>query len=106
MQLASHKWHEGQNDDTPFTKYLLGIILSAYRDFEERLNIVSDKKNAKEMVKEVFSVKLGKVTKSDIMEFCPTLSRSAIEKALRELISDSDICKYGKGPATYYVLNI
>ena len=106
LQLASHKWHEGQNDDTPFTKYLLGIILSAYRDFEERLNIVSEKKNAKEMVKEVFSVKLGKVTKSDIMEFCPTLSRSAIEKALRELISDSDICKYGKGPATYYVLNI
>lgn len=41
------------------------------------------------MVKEVFSVKLGKITKSDIMEMCPNLSRSAVEKALRELVAEN-----------------
>lgn len=105
LQQASENWHEGTNDDTAFTKYLLGVILSAYRDFEERLEIVSSKKSAKDMVKEVFSVKLGQIKKSDIMEMCPNLSRSAVEKALRELIADNYITKHGKGPATFYVVN-
>lgn len=101
---ASENWHEGQNDDTAFTKYLLGVILSAYRDFEERLHIITGKKTAREMVREVFAIKLGKVTKSDIMEMCPSLSRSAVEKALRELIEENHISKHGNGPATFYVV--
>lgn len=104
LLLASENWHDGKNDNTVFTKYILGIILSAYRDFEERLQIVSSKKTAKEMVREVFSIKLGKITKSDIMEMCPSLSRSAVEKALRELVSEKYILKQGSGPATFYTL--
>ncbi len=104
LLLASENWHDGKNDNTVFTKYILGIILSAYRDFEERLQIVSSKKTAKEMVREVFSIKLGKITKSDIMEMCPNLSRSAVEKALRELVSEKYILKQGSGPATFYTL--
>lgn len=106
LQAASENWHNNLNDDTPFTKYILGIVLSAYRDFEERLEIVSEKKTARQMVQDAFSVKIGKITKSDIMELCPTLSRSAVEKALRELVESGEIQKYGKGPATFYVSNI
>lgn len=104
LQLASENWHDGINDDTAFTKYILGVVLSAYRDFEERLQIVSGKKTSKEMVKEVFAVKLGKITKSDIMEMCPNLSRSAVEKALRELVAEKHIVKHGNGPATFYIM--
>lgn len=104
LQTASINWHDGTNDDTAFTKYILGVILSAYRDFEERLQIVANKKTSKEMVREVFTVKLGKITKSDIMEMCPNLSRSAVEKALRELIAENYIVKHGKGPATFYTV--
>ena len=104
LQSSSVKWHEGKNDDTTFTKYMLGVILSAYRDFEERLEIVADKKSAFDMVKEAMKVKLGKITKSDIMELCPSLSRSAVEKALRDLIATGFISKHGSGPATFYLL--
>lgn len=34
LEQTSGKWHEAKNDPTPFIKYLLGIILSCYRDFE------------------------------------------------------------------------
>ena len=104
LRSSSLNWHEGKNDDTAFTKYLLGVILSAYRDFEERLEIVFDKRSAIDMVKEVFNVKFGKVTKSDIMELCPSLGRSTVEKALRDLISVGHISKHGNGPATFYTL--
>lgn len=104
LQLASENWYDGTNDDSVFTKYILGVVLSAYRDFEERLQIITSNKTAKEMVKEVFAIKLGKITKSDIMEMCPNLSRSAVEKALRELLAEKNIVKYGKGPATFYTV--
>lgn len=104
LQLASENWHEGNNDDTAFTKYMLGVILSAYRDFEERLELISNKKTAKEMVREVFLLKLGKITKSDIMEMCPNLSRSAVERALRELLKENIIIRHGNGPATFYTI--
>lgn len=104
LQLSSKNWHEGNNDDTSFIKYILSIILSAYRDFDERLEIVSSNKTAKEMVKEVFSKTLGKIRKSLIMEMCPSLSRSSVEKALRELIAEKHIIKHGKGPTTFYTI--
>lgn len=66
--------------------------------------IVSGKKTAKEMVKEVFAVKLGKISKSDIMGMCPNLSRSAVEKALRELVAEKHSVKHGNGPATFYIM--
>lgn len=105
LQSASENWHNGTNDDTAFVKYLLGTILSAYRDFEERLELVSSKKTAKELVREAFGKKLGKVTKSDIMELCSNLSRSAVEKGIRELCAEGFITKHGNGPATFYVVN-
>ena len=33
-------WHEGAEDAVPFIKYLLGTILAAYKDFEERFALV------------------------------------------------------------------
>lgn len=105
MQSASENWHNDTNDDTAFVKYILGTILSAYRDFEDRLEIVSNKKTAKEMVREAFGKKLGKISKSDIMELCPSLSRSAVEKAIRELCAEGFITKHGNGPATFYVID-
>lgn len=36
---SSKNWHEDSNDNSPFTKYLLGTILAAYRDFEDRLSL-------------------------------------------------------------------
>lgn len=68
------------------------------------MEIVSTKKNAKEMVRDAFGKKVGKVTKSDIMELCPTLSRSAVEKAIRELCDEGFITKHGNGPATFYAV--
>lgn len=33
-------WHEGTEDVVPFIKYLLGTILAAYKDFEDRMSLV------------------------------------------------------------------
>ena len=103
LEQSSENWNEGTNDNTPFVKYLLGIILSAYRDFEERLNLIDDKISAIEMVEKVVNVRLGKFTKSDIQEECPSLARQTIEKALKQLCDSGKIKKQGSGSGTFYV---
>ena len=67
----------------PFIKYLLGTILAACRDFEDRFEIVEIKRPALEMVRLATCRKIGRFTKQDIMELCPSLSLSSVEGSLR-----------------------
>ena len=100
---AQASWHEGTEDVIPFIKYLLGTILAAYKDFEERFEIVEEKLPAIEMVRKAILLKIGKFTKQDIMELCPSLSISSVEGALRKLVKEGDIGRGGTGKSTYYV---
>lgn len=99
---AQHGWHEGNEDVVPFIKYLLGTILAAYKDFEERFSLVETKLPALEMVRQASMYKIGRFNKQDIRQLCPTLSNSSIEKAFRDLISLEEIKKEGKGKGTCY----
>jgi Fic family protein len=75
LEKCQQGWHENQEDVTPFIKYLLQIVFAAYRDFEERVDIVGDKLPALGVVRRAVYGKLGKFTKSDIMEMCPTFGK-------------------------------
>lgn len=102
LSLSSKNWLTTDNDDTPFIKYLLGIILSAYRDFEERVNVVSKKISAYEMVEKAVNNKIGKFTKSDIMEMCPEIGRASVENALKKMCDEGKIEKHGGGRSVFY----
>ena len=92
---SQHNWHDGNDNKVPFIKYILGTILSAYKDFEERFNLIETKKSALEIVREATYIKIGKFTKQDIKELCPSLSISSIEGALRKLIALGEINRVG-----------
>lgn len=95
-------WHEGTDDRVPFIKYLLGTILSAYRDFEDRFALVETKRSALDTVRLATRSKIGRFTKQDIRELCPSLSVSSIEGALRKLVSSGELKREGKGKNTCY----
>lgn len=99
-------WHEGKDDPTPFVSYLLSIIEMAYDDFENRVEIVSKKLSAYEAVKNALDVKIGKVTKSDILELCPLLSASSIEKVLAKMVKEGKLEKNGSGKNTFYIIKL
>ena len=83
---SQHNWHDGNDNKVPFIKYILVTFLAAYKDFEERFNLIETKKSALEIVREASYIKIGKFTKQDIKELCPSLSISSIEGALRKRI--------------------
>lgn len=96
-------WHEGTDDPVPFIKYLLGTILGAYKDFEDRFALVEQKLPALETVRMATENKIGRFTKQDIRELCPALSISSVEGALRKLVESGELRREGSGKNTCYV---
>ena len=103
LQQSQVGWHEGTEDPLPFIKYLLGTILSAYKDFEDRFALVEKRLSALEMVRQATRNKIGRFTKQDIRELCPSLSVSSIEGALRKLVASGELKREGKGKSTCYL---
>ncbi|MDY4920042.1 MAG: Fic family protein [Phascolarctobacterium sp.] len=104
LQASSLGWHEGQNSYEPFIKYYLGIVLKAYNEFEDRVEHLKYRKLSKpERIKEIFNKKLGKITKREIMELCPDISKVTVERTLVELVKTGYIEKVGGGRSTAYL---
>lgn len=103
FRASQHGWHEGTEDVVPFIKYLLETILAAYKDFEDRFAIVETKRPAIDMVRKAIENKMGRFTKQDIREMCPSLSVSSIEGALRRLVASGELKREGEGRATRYI---
>ena len=102
LYASQENWHEGKDDPVPFIKYLLGTILAAYRDFADRFALVETKRSALETVRSATMNKIGRFTKQDIRELCPSLSISSIEGALRKLTASGELKREGTGRSTKY----
>ncbi len=102
LNESQHGWHDGTEDLVPFIKYILGTVLAAYKDFEDRFSLVETKLSALETVRCASKNKIGRFTKQDIRELCPSLSVSAIEGALRKLVAAGELKREGSGKATNY----
>ena len=106
LQASQDGWLEGKEDPVPFIKFLLGTILAAYKDFGDRFSLVEEKKPALEIVRMATVNKIGRFTKQDIRELCPSLSISSIEGALRTLVDNGELIREGSGKNTcYYRIN-
>ncbi len=102
LRKAQTGWHEGKEDVIPFIKYLLGTVLAAYKDFEDRFALVEAKLSAEEMVRRATKQKVGRFTKQNIRELCPSLSISSVEGALRKLVAMGELNREGTGKSTCY----
>ncbi len=102
LEASQSGWYESADDPTPFIKYLLCVILAAYRELDERLELVGGKRSAIEVVRRTVGCRIGKFTKADIMELCPTLGKTSVESSLKQLVDEGVLIKHGKGRATFY----
>ncbi len=105
LRESSERWNTGENNYLPFLRYWLGMIIKAYREFEDRVThvIVNRKTTKAERIRLVFDSRLGRISKADIAEQCPDISIAMIERTLKELLDAGVIEKTGKGKMTAYV---
>lgn len=118
LEEASKDWHEETDDPMPFIKYMLGIVLACYREFEERVKIIGEttavefkngklksvaiKSKAYDIVKAAVDTKIGKFTKREIANICPSISEKSVEAAIRKLIDEHYVERYGNGRKSFY----
>lgn len=106
LQQSSQNWHENANDYAPFARYMLGVVLAAYRDFSARAQMLITSGHSKpERVREVIKETLGKITKTEILQKCPDISQVTVQRALNELVKSGEIIKIGGGRYTTYTWN-
>ncbi len=106
LHSSSVGWHENENDYAHFTRYMLGVVLSAYREFSSRVQLFATSNLSKpERVREIVKNTLGKITKSEIMAKCPDISQVTVQRALSDMVNAGEIIKIGGGRYTSYVWN-
>ncbi|MBO7222747.1 MAG: Fic family protein [Kiritimatiellae bacterium] len=106
LQESSKGWHENQNDYAPFVKYILSIVLAAYREFVSRCNVIMDKKLSKpDRVAKIIEDSFEKVTKQFILNKCPDISETTVQRTLNELLKQGKIIKKSGGRYSSYIWN-
>ena len=106
LQESSDGWHEGTNDYLPFVRYMLGIVIAAYREFVSRVDVLITKGLSKpERVREIIRNTAGKITKTQIMKQCPDISQKTVERALKDMLDNREIIKISGGRYTSYTWN-
>lgn len=106
LQQSSRDWYENANDYEPFVKYMLSIVVAAYRDFSSRVRLLAVECMSKpERVRELIKSTLGTITKKEILEKCPDISQVTVQRALADLTETGEILKIGGGRYTKYTWN-
>ncbi|MBQ6293771.1 MAG: Fic family protein [Lachnospiraceae bacterium] len=106
LEESSVNWHEGQNDYSPFVRYMLGIIVAAYREFGDRAFLLTKGNFTKmERIREIIKNHIGTITKAEIKDQCPDISTVTVQRALAELLEKGEIIKLGGGRYTAYIWN-
>jgi Fic family protein len=106
LQTSSLNWHEGENTYEPFVKYMFEIIVSAYRELSNRIDLIANDALSKpDRVSKIIEETVGTITKTEIVRKCPDISQITVQRALAELLENEKIVKIGGGRYTKYKWN-
>ncbi|MBI4667610.1 MAG: Fic family protein [Elusimicrobia bacterium] len=106
LKKSSQGWFEGKHDAMPWMNYFWGVIIKAYREFEERVGTIRTSRGSKtDQIKKAIKRKIGPFSISDIEGTCPGISRDMIRNVLRQLRDSGFIVPQGKGRGAKWIKN-
>ena len=100
---SSKGWHEGKHDPWPYLNFVLSILKTAYKEFEERAGSVGSPRGSKtEMVHHAVHAIDRDFTVADIEKKCPAVSRDMIRTVLKAMRKDGVVECIGRGPGALW----
>jgi Fic family protein len=98
LEQSSSKWHDGKHDPWPYVNFLLYILKTAYKEFEERLGRVKSPRGEKtglvvqsiNRMSDIFRV-------ADLQKKCPGVSIDMIRRVLKNLRAEGTVECLGRG---------
>ncbi len=98
LEESSQNWHSDKHDVKPWLNYFWGALLRAYREFEERVGVITTSRGSKtELVRLAINRKMAPFSISDIESDCPGISRDMIRQILRKMRDEELITASSSG---------
>jgi Fic family protein len=98
LEQSSHGWHEGKHDSWPYINYILFIIKTAYKEFEDRLGRVKSPKGEKTgLVLRAIDRMQGPFRIAELRKECPNVSVDMIRSVLKNLRAKNQVECLGRG---------
>jgi len=104
LERCSQGWREGTHDVFPWMTYFWGVMLAAYKEYEQRVGTLRTGRGAKaDQVRQAVGRKLGPFRAADIEVECPGVSHEWVRRVLREMRDEGLIEFRGRGPGARWV---
>jgi Fic family protein len=95
LERSSLHWHENRHDAHPWLDYFWGVLIRAYREFEERVETLKGSKT--DQVRAAVARRLGAFGIADIEHDCPAVSRDMVRHVLRQMRAEGRLRVEGRG---------
>lgn len=103
LHRSSDGWHEGRHDMLRWTRYLLGTLVAAHREFERRVGLLTTVRGAKtEMVLDAVRRLPDGFRIAELERLCPNVTRDMIRTVLNRLEKDGSVWCEGAGTAAVW----
>jgi len=98
LNQVSANWHEGRHQILPWWRYSFGVLIAAYKEFEDRVGVVRASRGAKTAwVLDAIKGLPEKFTIAELARACPGVSRPMIRVILENLRSEAKLEVIGTG---------
>lgn len=92
LEVSSKHWHSGKHDVKPWLNYFWGVLLRAYREFEEWVGVITTSRGSKtELIRSAINRRVAPFSIIDIESDCPGISRDMIRRVLRQMRDEGSI---------------
>jgi len=98
LEASSQGWHDGAHTIAPWLDFFWGVLLRAYKEFEERVGSIERGRGAKgDRVRAEILKRQLPFSISEIKEACHGVSRDMVRVVLRAMKAEGVIVPTGKG---------
>jgi Fic family protein len=98
LKKSSAKWHEGKHNIIPWIEYFYGMLLSAYKEFENRAGMIVSARGTKSyLVLDAINNLKGDFTIRQLQEKCPVVRIDWIRKILKDERIKGNIISLSRG---------
>jgi len=104
LEQSSQHWHENEHDPMIWVRYFWGVLLSAYKEFEDRVGNIEQGRGSKtRRVEDAINRKITPFKFAELKRDLPDISPETIRNVLRDLRDKGLLRSEGRGPAARWI---